>query len=232
VVTECRSSCANRASALFQYLSLFLQRAVPSPELVQLLALIRRTAVTTDAGVTISLGDPGTDHRPSRFELTRQAGSSSACSGESDDLLPQFHRVGGSGSRHVSVSFRDSDMSSKSGHRHDGNMHHDTDSDLAERFSISRTTAFRWIESLQERGREPFPDQSRRPRNCRRQTEERIHDALVELRHARSSRGPGKLLDALRRRHSGWELPSCSTAAQILEKHGLVRVRCSAALGT
>jgi transposase InsO family protein len=98
-------------------------------------------------------------------------------------------------------------------------------SDLAERFSISRKTAYKWIERYEEHGREGLSDQSRRPHSCPWQTEKRIRDALVELRHAHSSWGPGKLLDVLQRRHPSWELPSCSTAAQILKNHGLVRDR-------
>ena len=56
-----------------------------------------------------------------------------------------------------------------------------TVSDLAERFSISRKTAYKWIERYQERGREGLADQSRRPHSCPWQTEKQICDALVEL---------------------------------------------------
>jgi len=97
--------------------------------------------------------------------------------------------------------------------------------ELAERYSISRKTAYKWIDRYQEHGREGLADQSRRPQSCPWQTEAYIAEALVELRQAHPSWGPDKLLDVLQRRHRRWELPVASTAARILSNHGLVRVR-------
>jgi putative transposase len=98
-------------------------------------------------------------------------------------------------------------------------------SDLAERYCISRKSAYKWIERYEQRGREGLEDQSRRPHSCPWQTEEYIAEALVELRLAHPSWGPRKLLDVLQRRHRRWELPAASTVAQILSNHGLVRAR-------
>lgn len=98
--------------------------------------------------------------------------------------------------------------------------------DLAERYSISRKTAYKWIDRYHEKGMEGLADQSRRPHSCPWQTEGRISEALIKLRHAHPSWGSGKLLDVLQRRQPRWDLPARSTAARILKNHGLVRERC------
>jgi transposase InsO family protein len=97
--------------------------------------------------------------------------------------------------------------------------------DLAERYSISRKTAYKWIGRYEQQGNEGLADHSRRPLSCPWQTEGYIAEALVRLREAHPSWGPGKLLDVLQRRHPQWDLPVPSTAARILDNHGLVRRR-------
>jgi len=95
--------------------------------------------------------------------------------------------------------------------------------DLAERYSVSRKTAYKWIDRYEGQGREGLQDLSRRPHSCPWQTERHIAEALVQLRLAHPSWGPRKLLDILQRRHPQWDLPVVSTAAQILTHQGLVR---------
>jgi len=95
--------------------------------------------------------------------------------------------------------------------------------DLAERYSVSRKTAYKWIDRYEGQGREGLQDLSRRPHSCPWQTERHIAEALVQLRLAHPSWGPRKLLDILQRRHPQWDLPVVSTAAQILTHRGLVR---------
>jgi hypothetical protein len=56
-----RRSPARTTLQLFSDFSLFSQGAILSPELVQLLALIRRQAVAAYARVAIGLGDPVSD---------------------------------------------------------------------------------------------------------------------------------------------------------------------------
>ena len=97
--------------------------------------------------------------------------------------------------------------------------------DLAERYSVSRKTAYKWIERFQRHGQAGLEDQSRRPHSCPWQTESYIAEALVELREAHTNWGPGRLMDALQRRHPRWELPSTSTVERILDSRGLVRSR-------
>jgi transposase InsO family protein len=97
--------------------------------------------------------------------------------------------------------------------------------ELAERFSISRKTAYKWIERFEQQGKEGLQDQLRRPLSCPWQTQPRIVEALIELRQAHTSWGPRKLLDVLGRRHPRWDLPAASTVAHILDSRGLVRHR-------
>ncbi len=97
--------------------------------------------------------------------------------------------------------------------------------DLAERYSISRKTAYKWLERFEEHGQAGLEDQSRRPHSCPWQTEARIAEALVQLREAHTGWGPGRLMDTLQRRHPRWELPAASTVERILSSRGLVRRR-------
>jgi putative transposase len=95
--------------------------------------------------------------------------------------------------------------------------------DLAERFSISRKTAYKWIRRWETGGLEALAEQSRRPRGCPWQTSESISQELVALRKAHPRWGPRKLLNLIERKHRGWQLPAISTAAKILKDAGLVQ---------
>jgi transposase InsO family protein len=97
--------------------------------------------------------------------------------------------------------------------------------ELTELYSVSRKTGYKWIERYEQHGREGLADQSRRPLSCPWQTDSEIVEALVELRQAHPSWGPGRLLDAVERRHPQWSLPAVSTVERILSNHGLVRSR-------
>lgn len=98
-------------------------------------------------------------------------------------------------------------------------------SELADRHSISRRTAHKWIKRAEEWGENGYHELSRRPQHSPGQTGPAIVQELVELRKARPNRGPAKLLDQLQRRHPEMELPSVATAARILAREGLVRPR-------
>ena len=100
-----------------------------------------------------------------------------------------------------------------------------TVSELAERFSISRRTAHKWIDRFERTGENGFHELSRRPHGCPGATAPGIVQELVELRKAHPRWGPAKLLDLIRRRHPKLDLPSVSTAARILVRQGLVRPR-------
>jgi transposase-like protein len=62
-------------------------------------------------------------------------------------------------------------------------------SDLAERFSISRKTAYKWIDRFVEYGEQGYQELSRRPHICPWQTDAVIVEELVKLRKAHPRRG-------------------------------------------
>jgi len=95
--------------------------------------------------------------------------------------------------------------------------------ELAERFGISRRTAYKWIDRYEQYGQSGYQEQSRRPHSCPWQTDAAIVEGLVDLRKAHPRWGPRKLLDLMHRRHPGWELPAVSTGALILARQGLAR---------
>ncbi len=95
--------------------------------------------------------------------------------------------------------------------------------ELARAFSISRKTAYKWIERFKELGRKGLEDLSRRPQSCPWQTEAGLRQEIVQLRRAKPSRGPKKLLRVLKRRHRGKALPAVSTVAHILSREGLAQ---------
>jgi putative transposase len=97
--------------------------------------------------------------------------------------------------------------------------------ELAERFGISRKTAYKWIDRFKEQGLKGLEELSRRPHSCPWQTDKRIVEDLVALRKAHPFRGPKKLLDKLRKRHRFVELPAESTVAHILDRQGLVKAK-------
>ena len=97
--------------------------------------------------------------------------------------------------------------------------------ELAERFSISRTTAYKWINRFKKFGQSGYHELSRRPHTCPWQTDKAIVGELVEARKAHPTWGPRKLLDLMNKRDPGRDLPSPSTGMRILSREGLVRPR-------
>ena len=102
----------------------------------------------------------------------------------------------------------------------DYRLNYYTVSELAERFSISRKTAHKWIARFEEEGSDGYHEQSRRPHTCPWQTDTAVVEELVGVRKAHPHWGPRKLLDLMHRRHRQWELPAVSTAARILAREG------------
>ena len=97
--------------------------------------------------------------------------------------------------------------------------------ELSERFWISRTTAYKWINRFKKHGQAGFHERSRRPHSCPWQTDAAIVAELVKLRIAHPHWGPRKLLDLMQRRHPERQFPAVSTAAQILSREGLIKPR-------
>jgi putative transposase len=92
--------------------------------------------------------------------------------------------------------------------------------ELAERFSISSKTAYKWISRFKTEVPKGIEERSRRPNSCPWQTDKRIAEDLLALRKAKHSRGPKKLPGKPRMLHRFVELPAGSTAAHILYPTG------------
>jgi putative transposase len=75
--------------------------------------------------------------------------------------------------------------------------------ELAQAFSISRKTAYKWINWFKGEGKAGLQEHSRRPRSRPWQTEAKVAEAIVSLWKVRPSMGPKKLREVLRRRHPG-----------------------------
>ena len=96
----------------------------------------------------------------------------------------------------------------------------DSVSELCRRFSVSRKTAYKWIDRFLA-GCE-LTDRSRRPHSSPSATAKTLEEAIVAARKDRPRWGPKKLRAMLLRAHPGIELPSISTFAAIFKRHGLV----------
>jgi len=97
--------------------------------------------------------------------------------------------------------------------------------ELAARFGVSRPTVYKWIERYRDGGAEALLDRSRARRTQHAQTDPEAERLIVEARRAHPTWGARKLLPYLARRHGGVRWPSASTAAAILERHGLTKPR-------
>jgi transposase len=107
----------------------------------------------------------------------------------------------------------------------DWKLNYYSKTDLADRYSVSRKTAHKWIDRFEQHGLEGFHELSRWPLSCPWQTEPAIVQELVELRKAHPHWGPAKLLDLMRERHPEEDLPVVSSVARILVREGLVQAR-------
>jgi putative transposase len=100
-----------------------------------------------------------------------------------------------------------------------------TITELAERFGISRKTAYKWINRYKKHGQDGYEERSRRPHTCPWQTKPEIVKELIELRKKRPSWGPKKLLDVLEKREPERQFPSIPTVSRILASNGLIKPR-------
>jgi transposase InsO family protein len=97
-------------------------------------------------------------------------------------------------------------------------------SELCARFSISRNTAYRWINRYQSDGLPGLQEYSRAPHSCPHQTPPEVERLLVECREKHPYWGPKKLKAYLSRRHDV-ALPATSTIGSILRRNGLIKPR-------
>lgn len=97
--------------------------------------------------------------------------------------------------------------------------------DLAERYGVSRKTAYRWINRYRSEGARGLEDRSSAPHRHGGATDERLAELILQQKEERPSWGPRKIIARLKDLHPGEAWPVASTAEQILKRAGLVKVR-------
>lgn len=97
--------------------------------------------------------------------------------------------------------------------------------ELAERYSISRKTAHKWINRFEAEGSDGLCERSRAPKSCPHRTDQQLGELFVQLRRAHPSWGSRKLREVLRRKHPALVLPAASTIDTILARHRLLEPR-------
>jgi transposase InsO family protein len=96
---------------------------------------------------------------------------------------------------------------------------------LCEIFSISRSTAYKYIKRYKQYGFAGLPERSRRPHTFPRKTEDVIEEEIVKLREKHTRWGSRKLLVLLEDKFPHAELPGYTTINTILKRHGMVKER-------
>jgi transposase InsO family protein len=95
--------------------------------------------------------------------------------------------------------------------------------ELCERYGISRTSGYKWVDRAEEGGRSALADRSRAPHHCPHRIPDAIAELLCTARRRHPQWGPKQLLALLRPRHrriTAW--PAISTVGDLLVRHGLV----------
>ena len=93
-------------------------------------------------------------------------------------------------------------------------------SELCDLFGVSRQCGYKWLKRWESDGVSGLDDRSRAPKTCPHRVEDEVRELLLEARRKHPTWGPKKLLPWLRRRHDV-DLPSRSTASEILKRAGL-----------
>ena len=97
-----------------------------------------------------------------------------------------------------------------------------TVTELADRFDISRKTAYKWIDRYAQGGPSGLSDRSRRPQSCPHETPQLIIDAVLEARQHHPRWGAKKLLRILRRKDPRATWPARTTVCDLLKRHDLI----------
>jgi transposase InsO family protein len=90
---------------------------------------------------------------------------------------------------------------------------------LAQRFGISRKTAYKWLRRFRDGGTDALGDQSRRPRVSPARTTDDSEQRILQLRDQHPAWG-GRKLQARLRALGQTPIPAASTITAILRRHG------------
>src|SRR5437867_3007145 len=94
--------------------------------------------------------------------------------------------------------------------------------ELADRFGISRKTAYKWIDRFEHAGLPGLTDRSRRPHGCRHETPPAVVEAILEARRHHPRWGAKKLLRILSRKDPRETWPARTTVCDLLKRHDLI----------
>lgn len=98
-------------------------------------------------------------------------------------------------------------------------------SELCERYSISRTTGYKWLARWRALGPAGLQNRSSRPEHCPWATPPQVVEAILGVRRTYTDYGAKKICWYLARNRPELELPSRTTVHNILHRHGLVPKR-------
>lgn len=97
--------------------------------------------------------------------------------------------------------------------------------ELAERYGISRKTAYKWIGRYEAEGPSGLEARSSAPLRHGRATAAELVEAIVQQKEARPSWGPLKIVAKLEALYPQLAWPAASTAGEILKRAGMTRPR-------
>jgi transposase InsO family protein len=100
-----------------------------------------------------------------------------------------------------------------------------TMTELAERYGISRKTAYKWVDRYEGDPEHGLAERSRAPKTHGRSIAEEVREAVLRLRRAHPSWGPKKLRTVLREREPDRGWPAASTMGDLLRRAGVSQPR-------
>jgi putative transposase len=100
-----------------------------------------------------------------------------------------------------------------------------TMTELAERYGISRKTAYKWVERYESDPEQGVAERSRAPNAHGRAMPEAVRAAVLALRRRYPRRGPKKLRAMLQGHDAGTRWPAASTIGDLLRREGLSEPR-------
>jgi len=98
-------------------------------------------------------------------------------------------------------------------------------SELCERYGVSRRTGYKWLGRYAAEGPAGLADRSHAPLVHGLATPAELVEKIVDLRRARPSWGPRKIVAKLEQQHPHLDWPSHSTVHELLKREGLVKGR-------